>query len=65
MDSVKKAGWEIMEACVALGGTISGEHGIGVEKMDAMHLVFSEDDFEMQRSLKAAFDPEDCSIPAR
>ena len=56
MARVKKAGWEIMKACVALGGTISGEHGIGLEKMEAMRLVFSEDDFDAQRSLKRAFD---------
>ena len=41
---VHEAGWEIMQACVALGGTISGEHGIGIEKMEAMRLVFSDDD---------------------
>jgi FAD/FMN-containing dehydrogenase len=62
---VKKAGWEIMEACVALGGTISGEHGIGLEKMEAMRLVFSEEDFEAQRSLKRAFDPEDRLNPGK
>ena len=62
---VKKAGWEIMEACVALGGTISGEHGIGLEKMEAMRLIFSEEDFEVQRSLKRAFDPEDRLNPGK
>ena len=62
---VKKAGWEIMEACVALGGTISGEHGIGLEKMEAMRLVFSEEDFEAQRSLKRAFDPDDRLNPGK
>jgi glycolate oxidase subunit GlcD len=62
---VKKAGWEIMEACVAFGGTISGEHGIGMEKMDAMRLVFSEEDFEVQRSLKRAFDPDDRLNPGK
>ena len=65
MSRVKKAGWEIMEACVALGGTISGEHGIGLEKMDAMRLVFSEEDFEAQRSLKRAFDPDDRLNPGK
>ncbi len=54
---VKKAGWEIMEACVKLGGTISGEHGVGLEKINAMRLVFSELDFAAQRSLQQAFDP--------
>ena len=65
MARVKKAGWEIMEACVALGGTISGEHGIGLEKMEAMRLVFSEDDFEAQRSLKRAFDAGDRLNPGK
>jgi FAD/FMN-containing dehydrogenase len=54
---VHEAGWEIMQACVALGGTISGEHGIGLEKMDAMRMVFSDADIETQRSLQGAFDP--------
>ncbi len=57
LERVHAAGWEIMEACTALGGTISGEHGIGVEKMEAMRLVFSDADIEAQRSLKEAFDP--------
>jgi len=65
MTRVKKAGWEIMEACVALGGTISGEHGIGIEKMEAMRLVFSEKDFEAQRSLKRAFDPDERLNPGK
>jgi glycolate oxidase subunit GlcD len=55
---VKKAGWEIMEACVELGGTISGEHGVGLEKMNAMRLIFSEQDFAAQRSIQQAFDPD-------
>ncbi len=65
MIRVKKAGWEIMEACADLGGTISGEHGIGIEKIDAMRLVFSENDFEVQRSLKAAFDPQGLLNPGK
>ncbi|MBI4773823.1 MAG: FAD-binding protein [Deltaproteobacteria bacterium] len=54
---VRLAGWGIMEACVALGGTISGEHGVGEEKIEAMRMVFSEDDLDAQRALKNAFDP--------
>jgi glycolate oxidase subunit GlcD len=54
---VKKAGWEIMEACVGLGGTISGEHGVGLEKLDAMRMVFNEQDLSAQRALQRAFDP--------
>jgi FAD/FMN-containing dehydrogenase len=62
---VEKAGWEIMQACVDLGGTISGEHGIGVEKQDAMRMVFSEDDFDLQRRLKRAFDPDNVLNPGK
>jgi glycolate oxidase subunit GlcD len=62
---VKKAGWEIMEACVQLGGTITGEHGVGLEKMEAMRLVFSELDFEAQRAIQQAFDPENLLNPGK
>ena len=41
---VMKAGMEILELCVEMGGTISGEHGVGLEKIDAMRLVFTEED---------------------
>ena len=54
-----------MIACVALGGTISGEHGIGVEKIEAMRLVFSDDDIDAQRSLQAAFDPNRVLNPGK
>ena len=62
---VKKAGWEIMEACVELGGTISGEHGVGLEKIDAMRMIFSEPDFTAQRGLQQAFDPEKLLNPGK
>jgi FAD/FMN-containing dehydrogenase len=62
---VHQAGQEIMEACVALGGTITGEHGVGVEKSDAMRLVFSEDDLDYQRRIRSAFDPDDLLNPGK
>ncbi|MGD8256064.1 MAG: FAD-linked oxidase C-terminal domain-containing protein [Desulfobacterales bacterium] len=62
---VEKAGWEIMQACVNLGGTISGEHGIGMEKQDAMRMIFTEDDFNTQRALKKAFDPDNILNPGK
>jgi glycolate oxidase subunit GlcD len=65
LQRVEKAGWEIMEACVKLGGTISGEHGIGLEKQEAMRMVFSEDDFNAQRALKRAFDPQNILNPGK
>jgi len=62
---VHEAGWEIMQACVALGGTISGEHGIGLEKMEAMRMVFSDADIDAQRSLQEAFDPASVLNPGK
>ncbi|HEY8217511.1 MAG TPA: FAD-linked oxidase C-terminal domain-containing protein [Acidimicrobiia bacterium] len=53
---VKEAGDEILRACVAAGGVLSGEHGIGLEKRDAMPLVFSPDDLDAQARLRDAFD---------
>jgi FAD/FMN-containing dehydrogenase len=65
MKHVHEAGWEIMVACVGLGGTISGEHGIGVEKLEAMRLVFSDDDLDVQRSLQTAFDSDRVLNPGK
>ena len=64
-ERVMKAGMEILELCVAVGGTISGEHGVGIEKMDAMRLVFSEKEIEAQVKVKRAFDPRDLANPGK
>jgi glycolate oxidase subunit GlcD len=55
---VLAAGSEILALCVAAGGVISGEHGIGTEKQDFMPLIFSPDDLDAMRRLRAVFDPE-------
>jgi glycolate oxidase len=57
LDKVQRAGQAIIEACVRAGGSLSGEHGIGLEKRDAMPLVFSAADLDAQRRLRDAFDP--------
>ncbi len=62
---VMKAGMEILSLCVEMGGTISGEHGVGIEKMDAMRLVFSDADLRAQRKVKQAFDPRDLANPGK
>jgi glycolate oxidase len=51
------AGEEILRACVEAGGTISGEHGIGIEKRDYLRWVFSDDDLGAFAELRAVFDP--------
>ncbi|MBW2323577.1 MAG: FAD-binding protein, partial [Deltaproteobacteria bacterium] len=60
-----QAGFDIVKECVALGGTITGEHGVGAEKIEAMRLIFSEDDLDVQRSLKQVFDPLDLLNPGK
>jgi len=55
--SVIDAGTEILHACIELGGTISGEHGIGYEKRDTLSLVFSTDDLAAMANVREVFDP--------
>jgi glycolate oxidase len=58
-----KAIEEIFEATVALEGTLSGEHGIGLSKAPYMHLAFSDGEMELFRSIKKAFDPNNILNP--
>ena len=51
-------GTEILEACVDLGGTITGEHGVGIEKINSMCVQFGEQERELFWGVKAAFDPD-------
>ena len=48
---------EVLEKCIEVGGTITGEHGVGVEKINQMCVQFRPDELEMFRAVKAAFDP--------
>ncbi|WP_077034268.1 FAD-linked oxidase C-terminal domain-containing protein [Pelomonas sp. KK5] len=50
-------GAEILETSVALGGTVTGEHGVGIEKLNSMCVQFSEAEREQMLAVKAAFDP--------
>jgi len=65
LERVHKAGTEILEAVARLGGTISGEHGIGTEKLKEMRLIFTEDELEMMRRIKRALDPMDLCNPGK
>jgi glycolate oxidase len=57
VEAVSAAGHDILAACIALGGTISGEHGIGYEKRETLPYVFSPDDIATMTRLREAFDP--------
>jgi glycolate oxidase len=62
---VLKASHEILEECVACGGSVTGEHGIGVEKIDFMPRLFTPEDLEMMLRLRSAFNPEGRCSPAK
>jgi glycolate oxidase len=51
-------GAEILKLCVEVGGCLTGEHGVGVEKRDLMPVQFHEHELEQQRRIKSAFDPD-------
>ncbi len=62
-ERVTEAGDAILRACVDAGGVLSGEHGIGLEKRDAMPMVFGPDDLDAQARLRDAFDPSGRANP--
>ena len=64
-ERVQAAGTEIMETCLAAGGVLTGEHGVGVEKRDLMPKLFSPDDLDAQARMRDAFDPEGAANPQK
>ena len=56
---------EVLEKCVAVGGTITGEHGVGVEKLDSMCVQFTASELERFRGVKRAFDPDGLLNPGK
>lgn len=57
VDRVARANDEILEVCVETGGTITGEHGVGLDKKEAMRLIFKPAELDRMRAIKALFDP--------
>jgi len=67
-EMVKKvldASTEILKACIEMGGSVTGEHGIGAEKMDFMPLLFSENDIQAMENVKHAFDEANLCNPGK
>src|SRR6185312_7033139 len=67
-DQVKRvlaASHEILEECIRVGGSVTGEHGIGVEKIDFMPKLFTPEDLGMMLRLRAAFNPEGRCSPRK
>ena len=65
LDHVHQASEETLAVCVEAGGTLSGEHGIGLEKRDLMPLIYTDVDLDAQAIIKEAFDPDDRCNPGK
>jgi FAD/FMN-containing dehydrogenase len=65
LELVERAGAEIMRICVEAGGTITGEHGIGLEKIHGIPLIASPAAIQAMRWVKEAFDPIDLLNPGK
>ncbi len=62
---VLDASEEILDECISCGGSVTGEHGIGVEKIGFMNRLFSEDDLTAMRNLRQAFNPDNNLSPGK
>jgi len=62
---VERASAEIMEACIGAGGTITGEHGVGLDKLRYMPLIFDGDSLGAMHAVRRVFDPEERVNPGK
>ncbi|HZS75456.1 MAG TPA: FAD-linked oxidase C-terminal domain-containing protein [Ktedonobacteraceae bacterium] len=65
VDRVRKAGHEILAVCSEVGGTITGEHGVGIEKQEEMALIFSDVDLRIMQQVREAWNPEQLFNPGK
>ncbi|VAW17670.1 Glycolate dehydrogenase, subunit GlcD [hydrothermal vent metagenome] len=65
LETAEEFGAEILKLCVEVGGVLTGEHGVGVEKRDLMGEMFSEDDLAQQQRVKCAFDARNLLNPGK
>ncbi len=65
LERAENFGNDILRACVEVGGVLTGEHGVGIEKRDLMPVMFSEIDLAHQERLKCAFDPGQLLNPGK
>ena len=65
LEQAEAFGNDILRLCVEVGGVLTGEHGVGVEKRDLMPEMFSEDDLKQQQRLKCAFDAKSLLNPGK
>ncbi|MCY1707967.1 FAD-linked oxidase C-terminal domain-containing protein [Pannonibacter sp. SL95] len=65
LEAAEAFGADILRLCVAVGGVLTGEHGVGIEKRDLMPEMFSEDDLKQQQRVKCAFDDKHLLNPGK
>jgi glycolate oxidase len=65
LEKTEEFGADILRLCVEVGGVLTGEHGVGVEKRDLMPEMFTEDDLKQQQRVKCAFDPDQLLNPGK
>jgi glycolate oxidase len=65
LETAEKFGADILRLCVEVGGVLTGEHGVGVEKRDLMGVMFNEADLAQQQRVKCAFDPQSLLNPGK
>ncbi len=65
LDRAEQFGADILRLCVEVGGVLTGEHGVGVEKRDLMPVMFSEIDLDQQQRIKCAFDEKSLLNPGK
>ena len=65
LEKAEDFGADILKLCVKVGGVLTGEHGVGVEKRDLMGTMFNENDLKQQQRLKCAFDPQSLLNPGK
>ena len=65
LEKAEAFGADILRLCVDVGGVLTGEHGVGVEKRDLMGTMFTEEDLEQQQRVKCAFDPQGLLNPGK
>lgn len=65
MEKAEAAGEELLKLCVEVGGCLTGEHGVGIEKRDLMRVQFSQVDLDQQMRARAVFDPRWLLNPAK
>ena len=65
LETCEAFGAEILKLCVEVGGCLTGEHGVGIEKRDLMNVQFNANDLEAQMRIKDVFDPKWLLNPAK